>query len=126
MGNTTSTTSYTITISESGTTLTIDAAKDNAQVAKALNEYAGTKFSEDASAPKTDSLAIKSKKWGNAGTSNNSAISATVIIDNETDAVTVDYSENVDNYSDHGTIESSGSAGSGSGSDLGSDSDLGS
>lgn len=96
-------TEYTITITQSKTTLTFSEAStkptDNyTQAATALDAYSGTKFLDSTDDNEDETVTLKSKRWGDGN------IFATVTIDNDTDAVTVVYSPNVANYSDHGTI----------------------
>ena len=73
---------------------------------KAIDEYAGINFG---TSPNSN-LKLKSQKWGKAEIDGvtmptnlaDSSIAALVTINNKTDAVTVAYSKNVDNYSKNG------------------------
>ena len=80
---------------------------------KALEEYAGLKgslvqISSTNIIFNINNVKIKSHKWGdgsvNEGLCIPSGIGAQVNIDNNTDSITVTYSDNVINYSDHGTV----------------------
>lgn len=118
LGSSANNVEYTIEISEKGTTLFVKGAEDATQAAKALNEYAGTKFSESDTPGTYIDLKIKSDKWGastvehseigddgnETKSSAKSAILATVTIDKDTDAVTVKYSNNVEQYSKNGKV----------------------
>ena len=90
-------------------TINCDHPKD---VVKALEEYAGiTSTYTGTSGTSTftiDNVKTKSHKWGNGviheGLAIIPGIGAQVKIDNNTDSITVTYSDNVINYSDHGTV----------------------
>lgn len=91
------------------------------QVVKALKEYSGLDFRTSINQTYLSSnfinetMKIKSHKWGVAEEKNsdpnhyfwatNSGIGAEVVLDNSTGAITVNYTDNVVNYLDHGTID---------------------
>lgn len=112
---TTATTTYTIIIDTAGTTINAvgnvqgNSAETTNGYIKAIEEYAGLKFT---TGTLNQNLKLKSQKWDKAKigeayvqTSEGakaSSIAARVTINNTTDAVTVEYSTNVDTYSKTG------------------------
>lgn len=108
---------YKIEINDRKTILTVPKVADAAEnatatydtyAAQALNAYAGTTFETDGTKRilEDGSVTLKSSKWGKPdGASGTTAIMATITINNDTDAVTVVYSNNVKQYSQNGKLD---------------------
>lgn len=80
-------------------------------VGKALEEYAGITgiYNNVLKRFTIDNVKMKSHKWGAARLKGSPYLDSGVVvqvdIDNNTDSITVTYSDNVKNYIDHGTID---------------------
>lgn len=119
LGGSAAETTYQIVITSDKTIITPSSDHRTEDYITALNAYAGLKLNGNAGTTseggttgsvsteaESDTLSLKSGKWGAAvigsTTLDNSAIAAKVTITNTTDAVKVEYSENVAKYSKEG------------------------
>lgn len=95
---------------------------DDDQIEKVLKEYCGLNLNSIQYIPGADikrffndTMKVKSNKWGEGRSekelydqnfwATTSGIGARIALDNSTGSITVIYTDNVDNYLDHGTID---------------------